>query len=297
MSLISLVSGLVSGLTEPFTDYPFMRRALTACFALALGCGPVGVLLLLRRMSLMADALSHAILPGAALAYLMVGLSLPALGAGGLVAGMMVALAAGATARGTSLREDASFAAFQNLSLAAGVLIVSWRGSSVDLLHVLFGTLLAVDDTALVLMAGASTLTLLTLALLYRPLVAECFDPAFLRSVGGRGGAVHLGFLALVVLNLVAAFQALGTLMAVGLMILPAAAARFWSTGLIPMAALACLGAFLSGWGGLLLSFYTDLPAGPAVVLTAGAVYLLSLTLGPHGSLRTRYFPGRHRAA
>ena len=282
---------------QPFADYAFMRRALVGCLALAVGCGPVGVLLMLRRMSLMADAMSHAILPGAAVAFLWAGLSLPAMSVGGFAAGLLVALAAGGVARLTPLREDASFAAFYLISLAAGVLIVSARGNNVDLLHVLFGTILAVDDVSLIEMAGVASFSLLGLAVLYRPLVVECFDPGFLRSVGGGGSLAHYGFLVLVVVNLVAGFQALGTLMAVGLMMLPAAAARFWARELWALAALASVLAFASGYFGLLLSYHASLPSGPAIVLTAGGVYVLSVLLGPRGSLRSRYFPGRHRAA
>ncbi|MBI1208435.1 MAG: metal ABC transporter permease [Azospirillum sp.] len=284
-------------LFAPFVDFAFMRRALVACLALALGCGPVGIFLVLRRMSLMADAMSHALLPGAALGFLVAGLWLPAMSLGGFLAGLAVAVLAGLVARLTPLREDASFAGFYLISLAAGVLLVSLRGSNVDLLHVLFGTILAVDDQSLVLVATIASVTLVVLAAIYRPLVAECFDPSFLRAVGGGGGWVHLGFLVLVVLNLVAGFQALGTLMSVGLMMLPAAAARFWAREVWSLAAVATTTAFLSGWVGLLLSFYANLPSGPAIILVAGVFYLASVAGGRHGSLRARFFPGRHREA
>ena len=175
-------------LVRPFVDYAFMQRALVACFALALGCGPVGVLLVLRRMSLVGDAMSHAVLPGAAVGFLVSGLSLWAMGLGGLIAGLAVALMAGAVTRVTALREDAAFAAFYLIALAGGVLIVSTRGSNVDLIHVLFGTILAVDDAALLLMAGIATITLIALALLYRPLVVECFDPGYLPHGRRRAG-------------------------------------------------------------------------------------------------------------
>ena len=283
-------------LVQPFLEYDFMKRALIACMALSLGCGPVGVLLVLRRMSLVGDAMSHAVLPGAAVGFLISGLSLWAMGLGGLVAGLLVALMAGAVTRVTALREDAAFAAFYLIALAAGVLIVSTRGSNVDLMHVLFGTILAVDDAALLLMAGIATVTLIALALLYRPLVVECFDPGYLRMVGGIGAAVHFAFLMLVVLNLVGGFQALGTLMVVGLMMLPAAAARFWARSLWSMFACSAGLALLSGYSGLLFSYHGNLPSGPSIVLTAGALYVLSLIFGTHDSLRARYLPTAHYA-
>jgi zinc/manganese transport system permease protein len=284
-------------LIQPFLEFAFMRRALVACLALGLGCGPVGVLLVLRRMSLVGDAMSHAVLPGAAIGFVYAGLSLPVMSLGGFLAGVTVALLSGVVARITPLREDASFAAFYLISLGLGVMIVSTTGSNVDLMHVLFGSVLAVDDAALLLVASITTLTLVTLAVIYRPLVIESFDPGFLRALGGGGGIYHMIFMLLMVLNLVAGFQALGTLMSVGLMMLPAAAARFWARELWSMALVAALIGVLSGVAGLLVSYHLNLPSGPAIVLTCGAVYLLSVAAGPRESLWRRFVPARHLEA
>jgi zinc/manganese transport system permease protein len=281
-------------LFEPFVAYGFMRRALLASFALSLGCGPIGVLLVLRRMSLMGDAMSHAILPGAAIAFLFAGLSLTAMSLGGLIAGLVVALAAGAVSRMTKLKEDASLAGFYLTSLALGVLIVSAKGSNVDLLHVLFGSILSVDGAALLLVSAISGVTLLTLALIIRPLIVESFDPAFLRAVGGNGPLYHGIFLTLVVLNLVAGFQSLGSLMAVGLMMLPAAAARFWARDLKGLFVVASAIAFGAGYVGLLASYHLNLAAGPAIILVAGLGYFASIILGPNGGLVRKYFPPPH---
>lgn len=274
-------------LIAPFAGYGFMRRALVACVCLGFGSGPIGVLLMLRRMSLVGDAMSHAVLPGAAIGYLLAGsLSLTAMGLGGVFAGLGVALASGLVSRTTSLREDASFASFYLASLALGVLIVSLRGSNIDLLHVLFGTILAIDAPAIYLVGGITTFTLLALAIVYRPLVAECFDPSFLRAVGGNGPAYHFLFLFLVVLNLVAGFQALGTLMAVGLMMLPAAIARLWAQTLPAMMAIAAVSATASGFIGLLASFHMSFASGPTIILTAALIYGASLLAAPSGLLR-----------
>lgn len=284
-------------LITPFSAFEFMQRALVGVIAIALGGGPVGVFLMLRRMSLTGDAMAHAILPGAAVGYLVAGLSLPAMTIGGLAAGIVVALLAGLVARATALKEDASLAAFYLLSLALGVTIVSVKGSNVDLFHVLFGTVLALDDAALLLLASITTVTLVALALIYRPLVLECVDPTFLRSVSRAGTPTHLIFLGLVVLNLVGGFQALGTLLAVGMMMLPAAASRFWSADITVMIAVATLIGAVSGYAGLLLSFHAELPAGPSIVLAAGAVYIVSLVLGREGGVIWLARPGRHLEA
>lgn len=284
-------------LAGPFVEFGFMRRALLGAVAIALGATPVGVFLMLRRMSLTGDAMAHAILPGAAIGYLFAGLSLGAMTLGGIVAGLAVAALAGLVTRVTTLREDASLAAFYLISLAAGVLIVSMRGSNVDLMHVLFGTVLALDDAALILLCSITTVSLLALALLFRPLVLECADPLFLRSVSDLSAVTHFAFLALVVLNLVGGFHALGTLMAVGIMILPAAAARFWARGVGAMIGVAVVVAMLAGFAGLLLSYHFGLPSGPAIILCAGAAYAVSLIVGPEGGIIARHWPRRHLEA
>ena len=284
-------------LVAPFAEFEFMRRALVGVCALALGAAPVGVLLTLRRMSLMGDAMAHAILPGAAVGYLVSGLSLFAMTTGGLIAGFVVALTAGALARATGLKEDASLAALFLVSLALGVVIVSARGNSVDLLHFLFGNVLALDNETLVLIAAVATVSLLTLALIWRPLVLESVDAGFLRSVSRSGGPAHISFLALVALNLVGGFQALGTLLAVGIMILPAVISRFWSRDLTTMTVSSAVTGIVSGYGGLLLSFHAGLPAGPAIILFAGVVYCASVLFGPCGGLLRGLVSRRHLEA
>lgn len=275
---------LLHFLLDPFNDFGFMRRALAACIALSLSTAPLGVFLLLRRMSLVGDALSHAILPGVAIGYLISGMSLLAMGIGGFAAGLLVALLSGWVSSMTPLKEDATFAGFYLGSLALGVTLVSLRGSSVDLLHLLFGSILAVDIDAIKFVGLITAFTFLCLALLYRALVIEAFDVAFLRvNKQGYPRVIHGIFLALVVLNLVAGFQILGTLMSVGLMMLPAVAARCWS-GHLPSTLLIAAGiGLLSSWVGLMWSFYASLPAGPAIVLSASVIFFLSVLFGPRG--------------
>jgi zinc/manganese transport system permease protein len=288
------MSELYSLLVTPFVEFSFMRRALVACLALSLGAGPIGVFLVLRRMSLMGDAVSHAVLPGVAVGYLLSGLSVWAMSLGGVIAGLVVALLAGMTSRATGMKEDASLAGFYLASLALGVLIVSAAGSSVDLLHILFGSILAVDDEGLLLVVGVATLSMLVLATIYRTLVLECFDPVFARAVGAGGGWAYGIFMGLVVLNLVAAFQALGTLMAVGLMMLPALAARFWSEDIGPILVTATIFAVISSISGLLVSFHVEIASGPAIVLSAAIIYIASILLGTRSGLVGRLLRRPH---
>lgn len=275
----------IEALYQPFADFAFMRRALAGSVALALAAGPLGVFLVLRRMSLMGDAMAHAILPGVAVGFLTAGLSLTAMTIGGMITGLVVALLAALVARLTPQREDASFAAFYLVSLGVGVLLISLRGSNMELIHVLFGTVLGMNDAALLLVSATSSITLVVLAAIFRPLVLECLDPLFLRGESRMGPVVHVVFLLLLVMTLVAGFQVLGTLMVVGIMMLPAATARFWAVTVVGQMALAAGAGALASYAGLLLSYYANVPASPAIILCAGIVYFLSVTFGSQGGL------------
>jgi len=264
-------------LVEPFETLAFMRAALVACLALALANGAVGTLLILRRASLDGDVLGHAVMPGAAIGFLYAGPSPVWLSLGGLASGFAVAALAGLLASDRA-RRDVGLVAFYLIALSLGVLLVAWRGSNVEIMRVLFGTVLAIDRAALLQIAALASIILLVIAALYRPLAVGAFDPAFLRAAGIRApyGAV---FAALVVLALVASFQAFGTLLALGPMLLPAAAARCWRLGAAASIALATGFGVAASLAGLLLSYHGNMPSGPAIVLRAGVLFGMSSIL------------------
>src|SRR3954454_22793160 len=284
--------------SAPFAD-DSVRHSLAAVLALALSAGPVGVFLMLRRMSLVGDAMSHAILPGVAIAFLAAGLSVFVMTLGGLIAGLLIALLAGVVSRATTLQEDASLAVFLLVSLAFGVVIVTINGIDVEqLMEFLFGeTAAKMSVDKLLVIAVNATISVIALALIYRPLVLDCVDPGFLRSVSRAGGAAHIGFLALVVMNLVGGFHALGTLLAVGIMMLPAVIARFWARDITAMTLIAVVSGAISGYAGLLLSFHAGAPSGPAIILVAGVLYAFSVLFGRVGGVLRQAFPGRHLEA
>jgi zinc/manganese transport system permease protein len=262
-------------IVQPFETLAFMRAALVACLALALTNGPLGTLLVLRRMSLDGDVLGHAVMPGAAVGFLYAGPSPTWLSLGGLASGLAVVALAG-LATGGRARRDAGLVAFYLVALALGVVLVAWRGSNVDVMRVLFGTVLAIDQRALVQIAAVSSVIVLAIATLYRPLAVGAFDPAFLRAAGTRAPYGAL-FQALVVLALVASFQAFGTLLAVGPMLLPAAAARCWGLRVGASMVLATGFGLAASVAGLLVSYHGNLPSGPAIVLAAGLLFGVSV--------------------
>jgi zinc/manganese transport system permease protein len=214
-------------------------------------------------------------MPGAAIAFLYAGPSPTWLSLGGLASGLGVAALAGLIARGEA-RRDAGLVVFYLVAVSLGVVLVAWRGSNVDIVRVLFGTVLAIDRQALLHIAAVTSVILPTVAILYRPLAVGAFDPAFLWTAGTRApyGAM---FLLLVILALVANFQAFGTLLAVGPMLLPAAAARCWRLGAAATMALSSGLGLAASLGGLLASYHANLPTGPAIVLMAGVLFAASL--------------------
>ncbi len=167
-------------------------------------------------------------------------------------------------------------------------------GSNVDLLHVLFGSVLALDDAALLLLASFASCSIVAIAVGLRLIVLECCDPSYLARISRLSPLAHYGFMVLLVLNLIGGFHALGTLMAVGIMILPSAAARFWVDNIVPLLVVAVAIAFTGAIIGLLLSYYVNLPAGPAIVLTLGFCYVLSMAIGPLGPITSRLRPSWH---
>jgi zinc/manganese transport system permease protein len=302
----ALFMPLWDALFAPFEEFAFMRRALVATLALSISAAPLGVFLTLRRMSLLGDALSHAVLPGVAIGFMVSGLSLTAMAIGGVVAGLLVAGIAGAVSRFTTLKEDASLAGIYLVALALGVTLISGHGTQLDLLHILFGSALGVDQAGLLLVAGVATASVLLFATMYRGLVLETFDPVSLSAKQHRNGGAwgrltgpwlwHQVFLMLVVINLVAGFQTLGTLMSVGLMMLPAVSARLWHDTLPAQLVNASAQAALASLAGLLLSYHLDTPSGPTIIGSAGALYFLSLLFAPGGWL-PRLWTSKHRVA
>ena len=270
-------------ITEMF-NYAFIRRAFVVTTILSASVAPVGAFLVLRRLSLAGEAMAHAITPGVVIGFVTAGLSVMSLLFGGLIAGLGVAVLTAYLARNTILRSDASLASLYLIALAIGIFILSAAGSAVPLKSFLFGSILGVDDASMILVGGVATVTLVTFALILRPLIMSTCDPVFFESQVKRPWIVDQGFMFLIVLNLLAAFKTLGTLMAVGLMILPATAARYWSGTITAQLGLGFIFSLLSCWLGLTLSYVLpETPSGPAIVLVAGAIFILSALIGPLG--------------
>ena len=269
---------------DPF-GYAFMRHGLISALLLSLSGGLLGCILVLRRLALMGDALSHSLLPGIAVVWLLFGASTTALFAGALVAGLLTALGSALLSRLTRVKEDAAFGSLFIIFFGAGVALLSRLPTRLNLSHFLFGSVLGVSVADLQLAAAASGLTLLAFLVGYRGILLETFDPVFNRATGGCGSVVHFGVLALTVLNLVAALQTMGVVLGLGLFLLPAVSAYLWCDHFARMLVLAVAVAMVCSWAGILLSYHAGVASGAAIVLCLGAVFIFSALFSPrHGA-------------
>ncbi|OIR07250.1 manganese transport system membrane protein MntB [mine drainage metagenome] len=272
-------------LIAPFR-YDFMQRGLLTAVLLGISGGLLGCVLVLRRLSLMGDALAHSLLPGIAAAYLLFGPSLPALFTGALFAGLLTALGSALLSRLTRVKEDAAFGALFVVLFGAGVALINLARTRLNILEFLFGNVLAVSSSDIALTAATTAVTVLVFVVGYRHIVLETFDPVFYRATGGRGGLVHLGLLTLVVLNLVASLQTMGIVLSLGLFLLPAVSAYLWSDHLRSLLAISSGIAVLCAVAGILISYHAGFPSGASIVLCLGFVFFFSAVASPrHGLL------------
>lgn len=280
---------------EPFT-FGFMQRGLLSAVLLSLSGGLLGTILILRRLALMGDALAHSLLPGVALAYLLFGANILALFVGGLFAGLLTAAGSALLSRLTRVKEDAAFGSLFVIFFAAGIALVSTITTRIDFMHFLFGNILAVGPADLQLSSVAAVLTIAAFGVFHRSILLETFDPVFHRATGGRGGVTHIGLLCLTVLNLVAALQAMGIVLALGLFLLPAVTAYLWCDRLrsllITSVALALGGSAI----GILLSYHLNLASGASIVLTLGAAFLASAIVSPRYGILARLIADRRES-
>ena len=281
----------------PFS-YEFMRRGLVSAMFLGVSGGLIGCILVLRRMALMGDALSHSLLPGIAVAWLLFGTSTTALFFGGLVAGLLTAIGSALLSRLPRVKEDAAVGSLFVLFFGAGVALISKLPTRVNLADFLFGNVLGVSPSDMRLAMVVSIGTAAVFVLFHRSILLETFDPVFHRATGGKGGLVHMSFLTLTVLNLVAAMQTMGVVLALGLFLLPAVSAYLWCDRFRSMLLLSVGIALAGSVSGILLSFHAGLASGASIVLCLGAVFLGSVVLSPkYGAvtaLRRGLAPRRH---
>jgi ABC-type Mn2+/Zn2+ transport system permease subunit len=261
----------VGWLGEPF-HYTFMQTGLLASLLVGLTCATLGAYVVLRRMAFIGDALAHTALPGIVVAYLYNW----NLSAGALVAGIITALGIGWLSRREVIREDTAIGVLFTGMFALGVLLVSSTRSFRDLTHMLFGNVLGVSNSDLLLFAGVAVLVTAGLWLFHKELELTSYDPVYAASIGLRADLVRYGLLALLALTVVIAIQAVGVLLTMALLITPAAAASLVTNRLLRMMLVAVGITVGSSLVGLYASYYANVSSGAAIVLTCVACFALA---------------------
>ncbi|MCL4804560.1 MAG: metal ABC transporter permease [Anaerolineae bacterium] len=265
----------MSFLLDPL-QYDFIVRALLAAAVVGVVCSVLGVYIVLRGMAFLGDAMAHTILPGVVVAFL---LGWP-LAVGALVMGVLTALGIGALTERTSLKEDTAIGVIFAGFFALGVAMLSLRGNySIDLAHFLFGNLLGVSTSDLILMAALGFVVLALIFLFYKEFLVLSFDPLLAATLRLPARFLNYLLLMLIAVTIVVALQVVGVALMLAILVTPAATASFL-TGRLPsmMAVSAAIGVF-SGVAGVYASYYLNIASGPAVVLVATAIFLLVLGL------------------
>ena len=277
-------------------SHEFMRRALVGGALIGFTNGFLGTFIVLRRMSLMADALSHSMLPGLALGLLVAGgLSASGLFLGGITAAFLVALGAMLLARTSRLKEDASLAILYTVAFSAGVVLLQYVPTPVDLKHWLFGDILGIGDADLWIAYGVTLAVVPGLLLVLRPLVLTLFDPTVARSQGVKVDALQVLLIAASVLAMISSAQAVGVILMLGLLVTPAATLYLLTDNFSTM----LWGGAALGTGasvvGLVLSYrFEKVPSGAAIVLVLGACFLAAWAFGPRYGLLAKLRKRRH---
>jgi zinc/manganese transport system permease protein len=269
---------LYTMLIEPF-QYPFMQKAMIACCALALGGIPLGTILILRRMTLLGEAFSHGIMPGVVISFLFFENSIYHMTILGSLSGICIAGLSRYTAKQTELSEESAFGGFYILFFAIGMLTLAASKSQKHVMCFLFGSILGIDSAMLWWCIGVSTITVISLLIIRRPLIASCFDPVFAKLIFKYSEYYYAIFLCLLCVNIVSSLQVFGNLMSIGLILLPLLCLRFWKIHISYAIPIAIGIGILASYIGIVLSFHMSLPVSTSIIAVLGIFYISSVAM------------------
>ncbi|MCB8075021.1 metal ABC transporter permease [Staphylococcus aureus] len=258
---------------EHLFTYQFLNRALITSIIVGIVCGTVGSLIVLRGLSLMGDAMSHAVLPGVALSFLF---GIPMF-IGALITGMIASIFIGYITSSSKTKPDAAIGISFTAFLASGIIIISLINTTTDLYHILFGNLLAITNSAFLTTIVIGSIVLILIIIFYRPLMISTFDPTFSRMSGLNTMLLHYFVMLLLSLVTVASIQTVGIILVVALLITPASTAFLISKKLYSMMIIASLISVISSIVGLYYSYIYNIPSGATIVLCTFVIYIITL--------------------
>ena len=262
---------------EGLMEYHFLQNALMTAIVIGVVSGAVGCFIILRSMSLMGDAISHAVLPGVALSFIL-GINFFI---GAIVFGLLASFIITFIKENSVIKGDTAIGITFSSFLALGVILIGLANSSTDLFHILFGNILAVQDSDMWLTLGVSGLVLLFVGLFFKGLLLTSVDPVLAKTMGINVNFYHYLLMGMLTLVSVTAMQSVGTILIVAMLITPAATAYLFTSSLKSMMLLASTLGALTSVLGLFLGYSFNIAAGSSIVLTSTIIFLVSFFLSP----------------
>lgn len=262
---------------EGLMSYHFLQNALVTAIVIGVVSGAVGCFIILRSMSLMGDAISHAVLPGVALSFIL-GINFFI---GAIVFGLLASVIITYIKENSVIKGDTAIGITFSSFLALGIILIGVANSSTDLFHILFGNILAVQDSDKWITIGVSVFVLGVNILFFKELLITSFDPILAKSMGMNVNAYHYMLMILLTLVSVTAMQSVGTILIVALLITPAATAYLYANSLKVMLVMSSAIGALSSVLGLYLGYTFNVAAGSSIVLTSAAIFLISFFISP----------------
>lgn len=262
-------------------DFQFLQNALITSVMVGISAGIIGSFIILRGMSLMGDAISHAVLPGVALSY-MLGSSYII---GATIFGMASAALIGFVTKHSRLKNDTAIGIVFSAFFALGIILISFARSSTDLYHILFGNVLAVRDSDIFLAAAVLVIVLIAVPLFYKQLKLTSFAPTIAKSYGWNISAINYGLMFLLTLVAVTSLQTVGTILVIAMLITPAATAYQLTDKLLVMIVLSTVFGTLSSIVGLYFSYSYNLPSGATIVMAAAVFFIVAFIFVPKKGL------------
>jgi ABC-type Mn2+/Zn2+ transport system permease subunit/Mn-dependent DtxR family transcriptional regulator len=278
---------------EPL-QYEFMQRAVVESVFIGVTCGLVGAFIMLRRMSLIGDALAHAVLPGVIIGFMIAGKGQVAMFIGAVTAGLITSLMIGFINRNSRIKEDTSIGVMFTGAFALGVLLVSQlKNVHIDLTSYLFGDILGVSNDDLILSGIIAVVVIVSILLFYKQLLVTSFDPTMAAVLGISTGLVHYFLMSLLSMTIVASLQSVGLILVVAMLITPSATAYLLTDRLPKMLMLSVFFAVFTALVGLLGSYHLNFASGASMVVFATVVFLLALVFSPSQGVLVKYFRRR----
>lgn len=261
--------------------YEFLQKALVTSVMVGIISGIIGSFIVLRGMSLMGDAISHAVLPGVAISY-MLGISYFY---GAVVAGIIAALGMGAISQNSRVKSDASIGIVFSSLLALGIVLITKAQSATDLTQILFGNVLHVRTSDMYITAAISVIVIFIVVVFYKELLISTFDETMAEVYGLNTRFIHYGLMVLLTLVSVASLQTVGVILVVSMLITPASTAYLLTDRLSVMVVLSSIFGALAAVVGIYFSYIHDLPSGPVIAIASTLLFLVVLIFSPSQGL------------